>query len=161
MTKANAPAAAPLRAPATEVPAAGVAHDGTQHTPVDTALPSPSVLVDENATGDGARTTVLQRPADVAGALNGSAALTHGAADSVEAPGIIAIAGATKLLAMHIGPFARIVSRNLQSELGISGSELTKLQYHGFVTKMAAQVTDESKKETFISNAAEFGVPLT
>lgn len=149
LKKASVPVAAPALASASQ--------DSSQNTPVDTALPSPSVVVDEDAGVEGARTTMVQVPADMA-ALNGS----HGAAaaDGVEPPGVIALQRATKLLAMHIGPFARIVSRNLQSELGISASELTKLQYEGFVSKMAAQVTDEGKKETFVSNATELGVTL-
>lgn len=143
---------------AVATPTTVAAPDGALTTPVDTSLPSPSVVVDESAAGEGARTTVVQLPADMAGMLNGS--LAPAPAEGTETPGVIALQGATKLLAMHIGPFARIVSRNVQSELGISASELTKLQYQGFVTKMAAQVTDEGKKEKFVSNATELGVTL-
>lgn len=132
-------------------------------TPVDTALPSPSVVVADHATQepavDGARTTILQVPAEMNGASGPSTPAPAGEPPA-ESPGLIAIQGATKMLALHIGPFARIVSRNLQSELGISAEALTKSQFEGFVVKMSGQVADAGKKEQYLSSANSLGGTL-
>jgi|CXWL01.1.fsa_nt_gi uncharacterized membrane protein YphA (DoxX/SURF4 family) len=144
------------------------AQDGAMRTPIDTALPSPSVVVADHAAEpavDGARTTILQLPAEMNGASDAmTAAPAAPAADTgapaPDSPGVMALQGATKLLAMHIGPFARIVSRNVQSELGISAGALTKTQFEGFVVKMSGQVADAAKKEQFLSNANQLGGTL-
>ena len=68
---------------------------------------------------------------------------------AVGAPGDEAVKGAWRLLAAHIGPFARTIAHQSMKQLSVSAETITQHEFAVMVDMMAEKLKDPAAKHQF------------